>query len=137
MPNFAERWRARLAEVPPVHALLLALAATCLVLQARSMLPFIADDALISLRYGRRLLDGHGLTWTDGQPVEGYSNLLWVLGCALVGRLGGDLVTGAGGLGLVASIATLAVLAWSTRARPWLACLAALAVLALAGPVAV
>ena len=137
MPNFAARWRARLAEVPPVHALLLALATTCLVLQARSMLPFMADDALISLRYARRLLDGHGLTWTDGQPVEGYSNLLWVLACALVGRLGGDLVTGARGLGLVASIATLAVMTWSTRARPWLACLAALAVLALAGPVAV
>ena len=81
MPNLVARWRARLAQIPPLHALLLALAVACLVMRARGMLPFIADDAFISLRYARRLLDGHGLTWTDGQPVEGYSNLLWVLGC--------------------------------------------------------
>jgi arabinofuranosyltransferase len=137
MPNVAARWRVRLAQVPPLHALLLALAAACLVVRARAMLPFIADDAFISLRYARRLLDGHGLTWTDGQPVEGYSNLLWVLGCALAGWLGVDLVGAARGLGMAASLGTLVVLAWSTRARPWLACLASLAVLALAEPIAV
>ena len=137
MPNLVARWRARLAQIPPLHALLLALAVACLVMRARGMLPFIADDAFISLRYARRLLDGHGLTWTDGQPVEGYSNLLWVLGCALLGWFGIDLVAAARGLGMAATIGTLAVLAWSTRARPWLACLASLAVLALAEPVAV
>ncbi|HEY4149771.1 MAG TPA: hypothetical protein VGM41_12620, partial [Chitinophagaceae bacterium] len=36
-------------------------------------------DSFISFRYVDRLLQGKGLTWTDGQPVEGYSNLLWVL----------------------------------------------------------
>jgi uncharacterized membrane protein len=77
------------------------------------------------------------LTWTDGQPVEGYSNLLWVLACALLGRLGVDLVVAARGLGMAASVATLVVVAWSTRARPWLAALASLAVLALAEPIAV
>lgn len=137
MPNFAARWRARLVEVPPLHVLLLVVAAVVVVLRARAQLPFIADDAFISLRYARRLLDGHGLTWTDGPRVEGYSNLLWVLGCALLGWLGVDLVTAARGLGIAATVATLAVLAWSTRKQRWLVCLLALAALALPGPVAV
>lgn len=55
-------------------------------------MPFIADDALISLRYAERLITGHGLTWTEGVPVEGYSNLLWVLIMAFCGLLGMDLV---------------------------------------------
>ena len=38
-----------------------------LVLHAVSYLPFISDDALISLRYAQRLLDGGGLTWNDGE----------------------------------------------------------------------
>lgn len=137
MPNFAARWRARLVEVPPLHALLLAVAAFVLVMRARAELPFMADDAFISLRYARRLLDGHGLTWTDGPRVEGYSNLLWVLGCALVGWLGVDLVTAARGLGIAATVATLAVLAWSTRKQRWPVCALALAAFALPGPVAV
>ena len=41
--------------------------------------PFLSDDAMISLVYARRLADGHGLTWSDGQRVEGYTDLLWVL----------------------------------------------------------
>lgn len=41
----------------------------------------VADDAYISLRYARNLAEGHGLVWNVGEtvPVEGYSNLLWVL----------------------------------------------------------
>jgi arabinofuranosyltransferase len=38
-----------------------------------------SDDALISWRYLDRLLAGKGLTWNDGEAVEGYSNLLWIL----------------------------------------------------------
>ena len=38
-----------------------------------------ADDALISLRYARRVCEGQGLTWSAGKPVEGYTDLLWVL----------------------------------------------------------
>jgi len=53
---------------------------------------FIEDDTLISLRYAERLLDGKGLTWNDGERVEGYSNLAWVLGSAALGGLGVDLI---------------------------------------------
>ncbi|MGB5702608.1 MAG: hypothetical protein WBM48_07315, partial [Polyangiales bacterium] len=62
-------------------AIAVGLAATLtLFVHARSYPPLTFDDAFISLRYAQRLLEGHGLTWTDGPPVEGYSNLLWVLG---------------------------------------------------------
>ena len=77
-------------------AALVTLAAAALLLaHAARELPFFADDGFISLRYAQRLLEGRGLTWTDGEAVEGYSNLLWVLGCAGLGALGLDLVTAA------------------------------------------
>lgn len=63
--------------------------------------PFLSDDALISLRYADRLVDGKGLTWTDGTPVEGYSNLLWVLLTALLHAMGMDLIVAARLLGLL------------------------------------
>src|SRR2546428_3980644 len=53
---------------------------------------YLTDDALISLRYARRLLEGHGLTWSEGPRVEGYSNLLWTLLVALPGAFGFDLI---------------------------------------------
>ncbi len=38
------------------------------------------EDAMISMRYARHLADGHGLVWNIGeQPIEGFTNLLWVL----------------------------------------------------------
>lgn len=49
------------------------------VLAASWWLPFISDDALISLRYAERAAQGLGLTWTDGERVEGYTDFLWVV----------------------------------------------------------
>ncbi|MFH1418548.1 MAG: hypothetical protein ABII12_09730 [Planctomycetota bacterium] len=40
---------------------------------------YLTDDAFISFRYARNLLDGHGLVFNPGERVEGYSNFLWVL----------------------------------------------------------
>lgn len=42
---------------------------------------FLQDDAFISFRYAQHLTEGHGLVWNVGepQPVEGYSNFLWVV----------------------------------------------------------
>lgn len=46
---------------------------------------FVADDAYISFRYARHLAEGHGLRFNLGEspPVEGYSNLAWVLWCSV------------------------------------------------------
>ncbi|MCG8406017.1 MAG: hypothetical protein MI923_12545 [Phycisphaerales bacterium] len=39
----------------------------------------VVDDAFISYRYARNLVDGYGLAFNPGEHVEGYSNFLWVL----------------------------------------------------------
>src|SRR5687768_10954266 len=41
------------------------------------------DDAYISYRYARNWVAGHGLVFNPGDPVEGYTNLLYVLLMAL------------------------------------------------------
>ena len=48
---------------------------------------FLTDDAFISFRYVRNLLNGHGLVFNVGERVEGYSNFLWVLELAAVWRI--------------------------------------------------
>lgn len=63
--------------------------------------PFVSDDAFISLRYAQRWVTGHGLTWTDGEPVEGYTNFLWVVLNSASGWLGFDYLSSARALGYV------------------------------------
>ncbi len=80
-------------------------------LQLRHFSPFITDDAFISLRYSERLLQGHGLTWNHLRPVEGYTNLLWVLACAALGALGLSLPLAAHLLGIVCTALGIAAVA--------------------------
>ncbi len=40
---------------------------------------WIQDDAYISFRYARNLVDGHGLVFNPGDRVEGYTNFLWTV----------------------------------------------------------
>ena len=49
---------------------------------------FLCDDAFISFRYARNLVDGHGLVFNRGERVEGYTNFLWVLEIAAALKLG-------------------------------------------------
>ncbi len=114
------------------------LAATVLIVHARSYPLLTYDDAFISLRYAQRLLEGQGLTWTEGPPVEGYSNLLWVLACALLAALGVDLVDTPVVLGIGSALATIAALIYAFPPRSWSTSLPALAgsmFIALAGPI--
>ncbi|MCX7878834.1 MAG: hypothetical protein N2510_09400, partial [Ignavibacteria bacterium] len=37
------------------------------------------DDAYISYRYGRNLMEGNGLVYNPGEKVEGYTNFLWTI----------------------------------------------------------
>lgn len=104
--------------------------------------PFLADDALISLRYAQRLLAGHGLTWTDGHPVEGYSNLLWILAVAFLGFFGADLVVAARVLGIVCMLSIMVLVAgWYLRRhdlrQAWFPVCVGLLFLSLNAPVAV
>lgn len=68
----------------------------------------IAEDAFISFRFSRHLAAGHGLVWNLGEPpVEGFTNLLWVLLGAMVELVGLDLPRTLQILGIVAGLATL------------------------------
>jgi arabinofuranosyltransferase len=78
----------------------ISIAVALLIRNIKLFMPFIADDALISLRYAHRLIAGEGLNWTDGKPVEGYSNLLWILLVSSLGACGLDLIIAARFLGV-------------------------------------
>ena len=45
---------------------------------------WLDDDQMISMRYARNLVDGHGLVWNPGERVEGYTNFGWVMLMAAV-----------------------------------------------------
>ena len=100
---------------------------------------FYFDDSYISLRYAERFLDGKGLTWNDGEKVEGYSNLLWILLTSLLGTCGVDLVLATRILGVVSAAATGAALVFYARPMQLsvMALGAGLAALAAAPPVAI
>jgi arabinofuranosyltransferase len=93
----------------------LLLALPILLSHASYLMPYMGDDSLIVARYAERLLTGHGLTWTDGERVEGYSDLLWVLGVAAIGALGIDILDAARLLGLLCTASVFVALA---RAYP-------------------
>lgn len=95
----------------------LGVALLVLLTHAARYFPFISDDTLISLRYAERLLDGLGLTWNDGERVEGYSNLLWVLACAGLGLVGFDLVLASRLLGVLGMSAAIAGLVYHQARR--------------------
>lgn len=111
------------------------------VFQIRHFVSFYIDDGFISLRYSHRLLEGKGLTWNDMRPVEGYTNLLWVLACAGLGAMGLPLAPAAVVLGVAcAVVGVAAVAAYSVRyyspEKRLLAAAFGCGALVLSGPVA-
>jgi len=109
----------------------LATGTVALLLRARAHWDYVTDDAYISMQYASRLLHGEGLTWTSGAPpVEGYSNLLWVLSLAALGAIGIDLEIAVRILGITCTWLLLVLVAWRAWDRP---AVAALGVAALVG----
>ena len=71
------------------------------------------DDAFISFRYARNLLEGHGLVFNVGERVEGYSNFLWTIELAAIWRAFGiPPEDAAPWLSVAFTAATLAAMAW-------------------------
>ncbi len=70
---------------------------------------FVLDDAFISFRYARNLIETGELTWNPGErvPVEGYTNFLWTLLLAGVMGLGSDPVMASQLLGLFSFLGSL------------------------------
>ena len=82
---------------------------------------FITDDAFISFRYVRNLLDGHGLVFNPGEYVEGYTNFLWVLELAAIWRvLGIRPEHVAQWLSVIYTVGTIGVMLWWVARLPFL-----------------
>ncbi len=74
------------------------------------------DDAWISFRYAWNLVQGHGLMFhPTAPPVEGYSNLTWVLAAAGVLGLGLPLEAGLKVLAIAVQSATVLLLVRTLR----------------------
>lgn len=86
---------------------------------------YMGEDAFISFRYAEQFAAGHGLVFTRGEYVEGYSNLLWVLVLSVFHLLGVRIDLAARVLS-VAAIGALMLGAWLVARRlspegpPWL-----------------
>lgn len=85
---------------------------------------FLIDDAFISFRYARNLLDGHGLVFNPGEMVEGYTNFLWVLLMAAAMGAGLPVEIVSNVIGIAAGAGLLLAVAWFGARRtgwsdPW------------------
>lgn len=94
----------------------------------------IIDDAYITFRYARNLVDGAGLVFNPGERVEGYTSLLWTLLAAGLQLLEGDVPRLAQFVSVMCNL-LLATLVWAYGRRklfhsPYVAMIAPLFLLA-------
>lgn len=100
---------------PAVMRALVVLALAWGVWRAMALM-WVCDDAFISFRYARNLVDGLGLRFNAEESVEGYSNFLWTMLCALVTSLGIEQVSFAQWAGIACFAATVLVVARAGKA---------------------
>jgi hypothetical protein len=79
-------------------------------------LVWASDDAYVSFRYARHLVEGHGLVFNVGERVEGYTDFLWTVLVAGFLRLGAPAGESAILLSLAAFVVLLAVV-WRLAER--------------------
>jgi len=77
---------------------------------------FVQDDAYISFRYARNLVDGLGLVWNAGERVEGYTNFLWTVMLAPAFALKLDVVLWSYVLSIISYTVTLCLVWRISRA---------------------
>jgi len=73
------------------------------------VMSWTGDDAFISFRYAKNLIEGHGLVFNTGEYVEGYSNFLWTILMAAGMFVGLDPVGLSSGLGILSFLMTAGV----------------------------
>lgn len=100
---------------------LLCVATLLLYAQALQQWGFVGDDAYISFRYAKNLVEGAGLVWNPGDvAVEGYTNFGWVMLTALGLWLGLSAETTVLGLGVASGLGVLLLLTrLSAQRRSW------------------
>ena len=79
---------------------------------------WVCDDAFISFRYARNLVEGHGLVFNAGEQVEGYTNFLWTVMLAAGMSLSLDPVWLSIVLSITCYAGLVAVLLWASRQAP-------------------
>ena len=80
---------------------------------------WVLDDAFISFRYSRNLLEGYGLTFNPGgEIVEGYTNFLWTMQMAWMLALGYEPLVAAHWWTLAFALATV-LLVYRFAATQW------------------
>jgi arabinofuranosyltransferase len=114
----------------PRHVIGLALALLALhgLLYLSALAWDVVDDAYISFRYARNLMEGHGLVFNIGEKVEGYTNFLWTVLLAPLIGLGIPPTPVAAAGGLAFSGLTLWLVYWLGKrmAGVWVGAIAAL-----------
>lgn len=73
-------------------------------------LNFTQDDAFISYRYVKNLVNGHGLVFNPGERVEGYTNFLWIILLSIFANFGLDIIIVSKILGVASGCITLFLL---------------------------
>lgn len=76
---------------------------------------YVIDDAYISFRYARNLIDGQGLVFNPGERVEGFSNFSWVMLTAVGMAFDLEPAAWARSLGCAAILGTILISAYTTR----------------------
>lgn len=93
---------------------------------------FLSDDGIITLRYSRNLIDGHGPNWNiGGDRVEGYTSALFMFATAALGFLRIDLVVASKIIASLCLLGSGVVAARTLRGRTGSDTLAAIGALAL------
>jgi hypothetical protein len=100
----------------PAPGLLVVLALCGLFAVHARFFAFSMDDAFISLRYARNLVEGHGLVFNAGERVEGYSNFSWTILLALFLKAGLPPIETARWVGVALAAGAALVAARFTRA---------------------
>jgi hypothetical protein len=95
----------------------LTLLGLALALHAFRYWPFISEETLASLRYAGRLASGRGLTFSEGEHVEGYVNFLWLVLNALLDAVGVEPTAAARALGFAGVLLALACVGLEPRRR--------------------
>ena len=81
LPSRAARW----LRAPALWGVLATVLVALMLLDARGtfiadkLVFHVEDDAMISMRYARNLVNGAGLVYNPGERVEGYTDFLWVV----------------------------------------------------------